>query len=134
MNGSKNSTLLLHKKVMCMAIKITIIIFLIFGSFAVDEWLKKRYDIKDKKGWLYKPVNTLHKWLQRALLAGWFIFIFVAAKLNLSLGSFIVLWFFVLINSLRVYMEWKYERESNRYILSLGSVVLMLIILMIIYI
>jgi hypothetical protein len=126
--------IILNERWKYMVIKITIIIFLIFASLAMDEWLKKRYDIKEKKGWLYKPVNTLHKWLQRALLASWFIFIFVAAKLNLSLGSFIVLWFFVLINSLRVFMEWKFDRKSNRYILSLGSVVWLLIILMIIYI
>ncbi len=94
-------------------------------------WIKKKFNINEKIGWYYKPVNNLHKWLERSFLIVWFAFIMVGLTLGISVKSYFLFIFLLVFAGLRAFMEWKYEVETKRYYLSLINVIQVLIILII---
>jgi hypothetical protein len=87
-------------------------------SFLGEKLLRKKFNI-EKVGWLYRPVNSLQKRSELILLIG-FIFTYAAFSFsNLKFTNYLIFAFFVLLNALRAYMEWKYDRTSKQFILSI---------------
>lgn len=105
-----------------------IISFLIVGSIFLiagvltERCLKKKYAISKNEGWIYHPVNNFQKYTEIILSI---IFIVSICFLDNS-----EMWFFVyfsILNCFRALMEWKYERETKRYLLSLSSAIYFII-------
>lgn len=96
-------------------------IFLIVGVL-MERFLKKKYAIAKNEGWIYHPVNNFQKYTEIILSI---IFIVSICFLDNS-----EMWFFVyfsILNCFRALMEWKYERETKRYLLSLSSAIYFII-------
>ncbi|WP_088054456.1 DUF4181 domain-containing protein, partial [Bacillus cereus] len=70
--------------------------------------------------WIYKHVNSLHVKLEIGLFIVYlivsFIYLFKVENANIGIA---VLTYFGAISLLRVWMEWKYSRETKEYILSI---------------
>ncbi|MFB0634185.1 DUF4181 domain-containing protein [Bacillus rugosus] len=92
-----------------------------FINTAFYIYARKKLGIP-KPPWWYKPVNSTQGLLEIALLI----------LLGFSVLRFppeIMLFFFLfLMNCLRTFMEWKYEREEKQYVHYLFSTVLSLVI------
>ena len=69
---------------------------------------------------IYKHVNSLHVKLEIGLFIVYlivsFIYLFKVENANIGIA---VLTYFGAISLLRVWMEWKYSRETKEYILSI---------------
>jgi uncharacterized membrane protein YidH (DUF202 family) len=105
-----------------------IISFLIVGSIFLiagiltERFLKKKYAIAKNEGWIYHPVNNFQTYTEIILS----IILIVSIYFLDNLGMMFFVYFSVL-NSFRAFMEWKYERETKRYLLSLFSAIYFII-------
>lgn len=97
-------------------------ILVLFALFFLYDWILNRYIRKklqiEKTPWaIYKPINDFQKWIERFLFILYFILLwFIDNTFELT----IIL--FVLLYSLRAFMEWKYEKEKKKYVLTLLAV------------
>ncbi|WP_203363573.1 DUF4181 domain-containing protein [Bacillus sp. REN10] len=97
----------------------------------IEKILIKKYNIPKKQGFFYHYVHTQHKIIEIFL---WLLYILGTMFLYLPEYSFIPsatlayspLAFLIMMHLLRAFMEWKYERETNRYRLSLAFVAYLL--------
>ncbi|KAB2441219.1 DUF4181 domain-containing protein [Bacillus luti] len=76
--------------------------------------------MKKKSSFLYKPVNSLHVKLKKGFFIIGFlaIFIYYGIVENANAG-YVLCTLFGISQALRVWMEWKYDRESKEYIISI---------------
>lgn len=72
--------------------------------------------------WRYKHVNSLHVKLEIGLFIIYFvsIMIYVNSDENANIGYACFI-FFATLWTLRAWMEWKFDRESKEYILSISD-------------
>ncbi|MFT4416431.1 DUF4181 domain-containing protein [Fredinandcohnia humi] len=103
---------------------ISIAIVLILLSGWGEKYLRKKFSIKKRDGFFYKPVTAFQGLVEWVLLIG-FILIFWKA-INDPIPYLIG--FFVILFGFRSFMEWKHARESRRYILTLFTAVPILLI------
>lgn len=94
----------------------------LFALFFLFEWIMQRYLRKklqiEKTPWgIYKPMNNTQKWLERSLLMVHLILLWFIDDIFL-----LTILFFALLNSLRAFMEWKYEKEKKTFVLTLLAV------------
>jgi len=90
--------------------------------------------VKDKlniniptNGFFYKHVNRVHLWLEISI----FVIVIVAIIIfpsNFGIKFHPTLIGFTLIFALRLFMEWKYRRETKEYILTAISVITLVLI------
>ncbi|WP_425415488.1 DUF4181 domain-containing protein [Peribacillus loiseleuriae] len=85
-----------------------------------EKVLIKKFSIQKEKGWLYTHANKQHKWGERAILSFFFIALMYLVYVNSIHSSFFTLppYFFILY-SYRTFMEWKYQRGTRKYILTI---------------
>ncbi|MGE9754028.1 DUF4181 domain-containing protein [Bacillus inaquosorum] len=100
---------------MLMLIAITI-------STASQFYIEKKFGI-DKSGWRYKHVSNTHKWIEIILLI---LFVF---SLPFVPVEYMLLLFFIVIDSLRIFMEWNYRPEDKQYMYHMIEVSLMFALL-----
>lgn len=96
---------------------ITGIIFLIAGLF-FDHYLKKKYNVAKNEGWTYHHINKLQS---RTEIILFLIFIITSIFFRHPIYGFIA--YLPILNGFRAFIEWKYEYEKKRYVLSLFSAI-----------
>lgn len=93
-----------------MNIIIYAIIAIIIGTI-IETNIKKKYDIK-REGVIYKCVNRIHLWIEISVI----VILFVIFRLNNDLHYFVPT-MIIVIDGIRLFMEWKYRKSSREYIL-----------------
>ncbi|MYL58679.1 DUF4181 domain-containing protein [Virgibacillus halodenitrificans] len=84
----------------------------------ITTWgLKTKFTIAEREGVRYHHVNGTHKLLEYAT------FCFFIIMIILSKGQNVLAWilvYLIFLYAIRTFMEWKYEREQQRFLLSLN--------------
>ncbi|MGG5775050.1 DUF4181 domain-containing protein [Bacillus subtilis] len=91
-------------------------------SLASQFFIKKKYGI-DKSGWRYKHVSNTHKWIEITLLI---LFVFSPSFFPVE---YLLLLFFIVIDSIRIFMKWHYRPEDKQYMYHIVEVSLMFMLL-----
>ncbi|MEC5424851.1 DUF4181 domain-containing protein [Virgibacillus sp. C22-A2] len=98
-----------------------ILVAIIYG-FLSQRWLGKRFGIKRSERLVYQHVNKMHKIVERLLIIGillvmfLFLFYFQGEDIGPLLATF-----FLTLFSVRAFIEWKFERTRKEYILTLNA-------------
>ncbi|OIK10648.1 hypothetical protein BIV60_20570 [Bacillus sp. MUM 116] len=89
---------------------------MLFFGYLVEVLLRKKLKIKKKPGWIDRPVNTFHNWTLVILIV-----LYIAASITLDFAStkYLIFIFITISQGVRVFMEWKFEREGREYFISL---------------
>lgn len=83
--------------------------------------IKNIFKIEYEEG-LYKQVNNIHKWGEILLvILSLLVLYFIAFVSTHQLEPHYFIVSLILINSFRVFMEWKFEKFSKKYIISILS-------------
>ncbi|QWI49840.1 DUF4181 domain-containing protein [Bacillus mycoides] len=97
-----------------------IAIGLIIVGYFIEKFLRKKLNMSKSGFWGYKHVNSLHVKLEIGLFIVYlivsFIYLFKAENANIGIA---MLTYFGTTCLLRIWMEWKYNRETKEYILSI---------------
>ncbi|MED0963755.1 DUF4181 domain-containing protein [Bacillus paramycoides] len=97
-----------------------IAIGLIIAGYFIEKFLRKKMNMPKGNSWIYKHVNNLHVKLEIGLFIVYlivsFIYLFKAENANIGIA---VLTYCGTTSLIRVWMEWKYNRETKEYILSI---------------
>ncbi|MGN4422632.1 DUF4181 domain-containing protein [Bacillus cereus group sp. MYBK30-1] len=97
-----------------------IIIGVCIAGYFLEKFLRKKLNMPERKFWIYKHVNSLHVKLEIGLfiiyLIASFIYLYKVENYNMGYAMFT---YFGTLWILRAWMEWKYDRESKEYILSI---------------
>ncbi|WHX27971.1 DUF4181 domain-containing protein [Virgibacillus halodenitrificans] len=84
----------------------------------ITTWgLKTKFTIAEREGVRYHHVNGTHKLLEYGT------FCFFIIMIILSKGQNVMDWilvYLIFLYAIRTFMEWKYEREQQRFLLSLN--------------
>ncbi|MGE8079230.1 DUF4181 domain-containing protein [Peribacillus loiseleuriae] len=84
-----------------------------------EKVLIKKFNIKKEKGWRYNShVNKIHKLGEWSILVVFLISIIYVNPQKLA--YYILLPYYIVMISFRAFMEWKYQREKRKYILTLS--------------
>lgn len=94
-----------------------IIIVLGIGGYFLEQFLRKKLNMKKRGFFDYKYVNSLHRKLEIILFFIYFITCFT--YVNSENVGYVMFIFFGTLWTLRAWMEWKYDRKSREYILSI---------------
>ena len=122
--------------------QILIILLLLIGIAILingfSYMMSKLLRVERKKWFSYNHINDVHKkvdWLFRIAFA---IILIVSASYRISLEPsepawYLDTWFLLIISiilseSVRAYMEWKYEENRNAYVLTISETVFILIL------
>ncbi|KAB2389634.1 MULTISPECIES: DUF4181 domain-containing protein [Bacillus cereus group] len=92
-----------------------IVISMIIGGYFLEKFLRKKLNMTKGNVWIYKHVK-LEIGLFIIYLIVSFIYLFKVENANIGIA---VLTYFGAISLLRVWMGWKYNRETKEYILSI---------------
>lgn len=105
---------------------LSLLIVITISLHYVQKALTKKYNIPETKGFFYNYVNTQHKIIEIALLLFYLIGTFLLTfrfleegHLSRALFTYFPVVFLITLYLIRAFMEWKCERETNRYRLSL---------------
>ena len=94
-------------------------------SFFGEKILRRVINVEKRKSFIYQPVNKSQKKGERVLLVLFFISLFI--QIVYSSPSFetstVLIIFLIVLNLYRAFMEWKYQKESKEYIITLCSLV-----------
>ncbi|MCU0096324.1 DUF4181 domain-containing protein [Bacillus sp. OR9] len=88
---------------------------------------EKKINIPKQTGWNSKYVNNTHKWGIRVLIVSYIIVTMICANLNPIYISNLPILFLITLYCFQSYMEWKFDKESREYVISLGTVPLLII-------
>ncbi|PFN27894.1 DUF4181 domain-containing protein [Bacillus cereus] len=107
-----------------------IIIGLGIGGHFLEKFLRKKLNMEKGGFFGYKHVNSLHEKLEIILFIIYFIsgLIYVNSFENANVGYALFI-FLGTLWTLRAWMEWKYDRESKEYILSIIGLVAFIIMI-----
>ncbi|WP_242309354.1 DUF4181 domain-containing protein [Bacillus cereus group sp. BfR-BA-01331] len=97
-----------------------IIIGVGIGGYFLEELLRKKLNMEKRGFFGYKHVNSLHVKLEIGLFFIYFIgsMVYTNNFQNANVGyAFFAFW--GVLWTLRAWMEWKYDRESKEYIISI---------------
>ncbi|MED1411006.1 MULTISPECIES: DUF4181 domain-containing protein [Bacillus] len=101
-----------------------IIIGVCIGGYFLEQFLRKKLNMKKRRLFGYKHVNSLHKKLEIGLIiiyiiaSCYYMFKFENSKMAYAIFIYLgITWI------LRAWMEWKYDRESKEYLLSIMGLV-----------
>ncbi|MGH1256211.1 MULTISPECIES: DUF4181 domain-containing protein [Bacillus] len=113
-----------------MHVKVIVLVLWIIFLFVLENIVRKRLNIPKQKGWNNKYVNKLHKWGNRIIIFSYIVVIIICSSLSNPLYmGFLPFLFLITLYSFESYMEWKYDRESREFLMSLGGVVSLLMLL-----
>ena len=109
---------------------------LIFGAIVViiafisDRALAKKYNIKKEKG-LYTHINSSHKWGEVLIISVALVLLFIHSFVLDITGPLKPNQFFLALipaTLFRIFMEYRYEKDSSRYLRSMLSVIIFIIL------
>lgn len=104
------------------SVKVFILVAFIVSVFLLEKFTRKKWNIQ-KKTYAYHYVNDMHKWIDVGIITVYLIAamtcIFVFE--NFMLSFYIMVTFLVTQWSVRIWIEWKYDRESKEYMITIGS-------------
>lgn len=103
---------------------ISAIVILCLGILS-ERYLRKKFDIEKRKGFIYKGANKFHRWTEGSLL----IIVLILLWFFIEYTFLLLISFYVLMNLFRALMEWRYERENKEYILTLHSIIIYLLLI-----
>ncbi|EJQ51369.1 Uncharacterized protein BWINRASL_02596 [Bacillus mycoides] len=111
-----------------------IIIGVCIVGYFLEKLLRKKLNMPKRGFWGYKHVNSLHVKLEIGLFIIYLItsFIYLTTFENSNAG-YAFFTFFVTLWVLRAWMEWKYDRESKEYILSIIALVVIVLMVSILF-
>ncbi|QCR31097.1 DUF4181 domain-containing protein [Lysinibacillus sp. SGAir0095] len=96
----------------------------IFGlGILSDHYLRKKFGIENRKGFSFKSVNKLQRWVER----GFIVIFLIALWFLIDYALLLCVSYFVVMNLFRSLMEWRYERGKKEYILTLHSIMMYLL-------
>ncbi|KIL45535.1 DUF4181 domain-containing protein [Jeotgalibacillus campisalis] len=100
-----------------MTLYIIIALILVISSAIAEKYLLKKYSITRDK-WIYKTVHPKQRWVEMtgALLAAILILVSIYTNINLLPAGLFML---VAVLGIRLWFEWTYDRESNKYVLTI---------------
>ncbi|WP_255260246.1 DUF4181 domain-containing protein [Bacillus cereus] len=114
--------------------KVTLLILWIISIFVFEKIARKRLNIPKQKGWDNQYVNKTHKWGSRIIIFSYIVVIAISAFLpNRILMGYVPLLFLITLYGFQSYMEWKHDKESREFLISLFAVAALLITGIIIY-
>ncbi|MDM5188681.1 DUF4181 domain-containing protein [Bacillus sp. DX4.1] len=108
--------------------KVIVLILLVVLFYFSEKLVRKKLNIPRQNGFIYEHVNHVHKWGERIILLTYLVvsFICIFSFNDINLAYLIWSYFFVLC-LFRAWMEWKYERESKEYFISIGTLIVFVI-------
>lgn len=106
------------------------LIVVLLGFWIITKIIATKLNIEIKgTGYLYQHVNNIHKWVEIIIVILSVITLFIIGFVysgrlenHFFLASLIVLYTF------RAFMEWKFKKASKKYILSILTISLFLVI------
>ncbi|OZI12661.1 hypothetical protein CEW92_05770 [Bacillaceae bacterium SAS-127] len=103
---------------------LSLLIVMTISLHYVQKALTKKYNIPKTKGFFYNYVNTQHKVIEISLLLVYifgtmFLYFPEESRIPSATLAYSPLVFLIVLHLIRAFIEWKYERETNRYRLSL---------------
>lgn len=101
-------------------------------NFFIRRYVRKRWDITERKEWLYWPLNRIHALVEAFLMIAFLVGAFTLG--NQLMGSinwvyYLFLFFFISLVS-RAFMEWKYAKSDNMWISQLSEAGIVAILLL----
>jgi len=109
---------------------LTIIVVYAAIVYLFEKWLRKKLGVSTEgEGFWYRYVNAFHKWGELVILLTFIVLlaIFIDRQLWVYFIAFLVL------QSFRSWMEWKYQRETKAYVVSMLGILLILGMMGILY-
>ncbi|KMY49600.1 DUF4181 domain-containing protein [Peribacillus loiseleuriae] len=92
-----------------------------------DKVIRKIFNIKKEKGRSYTHANKIHKRGEWIIVILFIIVLFYRLSVaSIELVPALFTYFFILF-AFRAFMEWKYQRETRKHILSVSSLILLVI-------
>jgi dipeptide/tripeptide permease len=94
-----------------------ILLVILFIVFTIAEYMIRRKLKLPRQPFfsMYRPLNNLHKWLERSILIALIISFLVA---NEEIRSYVFIVLILFLQLFRMFMEWKYNREEKEYIMN----------------
>jgi len=108
--------------------KLLFLIIIVVLFFLLENLLRKKLKIIRKNGFIYRPVNSFHKWGERIIIILYLVSGFVCIYTSEYIKVVYILFVFSGMQQLfRAYMEWKFDKESKEYVISLLGVFCLMI-------
>jgi len=107
-----------------------IIIGLAIGGYLLEQFLRIKLNVVKRGFFGYKHVNSLHVKIEIGLIiiyvisSCYYMFKFENAKM-----AYVMFVYLGISLTLRAWMEWKYDRKSKEYILSITGMVTCILML-----
>ncbi|MCW9132371.1 DUF4181 domain-containing protein [Bacillus paramycoides] len=109
-------------------VKVIILVLWIIFLIALEHILRKKLNIPKQKGWNNQYVNKSHKWGSRIIIFSYIVVLIICYSLSNPLYMGIVPFLFLItLYSFGAFMEWKYDRESREFLMSLGGTISLMI-------
>lgn len=102
------------------------IFVLLFGIlFLGDRLLRKKLNIRRTKGFFYHTINKTQSFIENGLFVLLIAIAFICAFIPDSLANPTLLYllclggYVILLQAVRAFFQWKYQKEERQYILTL---------------
>lgn len=104
----------------------------IIVNFFVRRYARKRWEITERKEWLYWPLNRTHALIEAFLMIAFLVgAVTLKNQLMGTINWVYYLFFFFLISLLsRAFMEWKYAKSDNVWISQLSEAGIVAVLLL----
>jgi len=106
------------------------IILMFAAAFFLEKAVRKVLHVPKREGWLYQYVSETQRWTEWGIitivLLGGIIVLFAFPQIN---TVFLLLAFYVLLFGIRAWFEWKYDRQSRQYVMSICSILFITLLL-----
>ncbi|MED2793460.1 DUF4181 domain-containing protein [Bacillus wiedmannii] len=107
-----------------------IIIGLAIGGYFLEQFLRIKLNMEKRGFFGYKHVNSLHVKIEIGLIIIYIIgSCYYMFKFEHSKMAYVMFIYLGISSTLRAWMEWKYNRESKEYILSITGMVAFILML-----
>ncbi|HFU7054488.1 TPA: DUF4181 domain-containing protein [Bacillus cereus] len=111
-----------------------IIIGIAIGGYFLEQFLRRKLNMEKRGFFGYKHVNSLHVKLEIGLIIIYAICsCYYMFKFENSNMAYVMFTYLGISLTLRAWMEWKYDRESKEYILSITGMVAFILMLSILF-
>lgn len=111
--------------------ELLVFIILIFAAaFLLEKAVRKVFRVPMREGWLYHYVTETQRWTEWGIAA----LVLLGAIIVLSVfpqihTAFLLLAFYFLLFGTRAWFEWKYDRQSRQYMMSICTIVFIALLL-----
>ncbi|PHB58470.1 polysugar degrading enzyme [Bacillus wiedmannii] len=107
-----------------------IIIGLDIGGYFLEQFLRIKLNMEKRGFFGYKHVNSLHVKIEIGLIIIYIIgSCYYMFKFENSKMAYVMFIYLGISSTLRAWMEWKYDRGSKEYILSITGMVAFILML-----